>query len=125
MSTTTAGADTAPPAGDGPAHLERALDDTERRINDLDFNFMTAAQLQPAAQVTGSGDEEWYQAALVRLRRLDPAAQVCGLGIMAPHSARFGPPTGDHRSDPRSGRRTRSRLTLARLVTPPAGGRHG
>lgn len=40
--------------------LERALDDTERRINDLDFNFMTAARPQPAAQVTGSGDEEWY-----------------------------------------------------------------
>ena len=40
--------------------LERAFDDTERRINDLDFNFMTAAPAQPAAQVTGSGDEEWY-----------------------------------------------------------------
>ena len=40
--------------------LQRALDETERRINDLDFNFMTAAQAQPAAQVTGSGDEEWY-----------------------------------------------------------------
>lgn len=40
--------------------LQRALDETERRINDLDFNFMTAAPAQPAAQVTGSGDEEWY-----------------------------------------------------------------
>jgi anthranilate synthase component 1 len=40
--------------------LERALDETERRIDDLDFNFMTAARSHPAAEVIGSGDEGWY-----------------------------------------------------------------
>ena len=40
--------------------LARALDETERRIDDLDFNFMTAARSHPAAEVIGSGDEEWY-----------------------------------------------------------------
>ena len=40
--------------------LHRALDDAERRINDLDFNFMTAARSHPAAEVRGTGDEEWY-----------------------------------------------------------------
>ncbi len=33
----------------------------------------------------GASRESFAQAALIRLRRLDRAAHVCGLGIMAPH----------------------------------------
>ena len=40
--------------------LERALDETERRIDDLDFNFMAATRSRPNARVCGSRDEEWY-----------------------------------------------------------------
>jgi len=40
--------------------LEEALDETERRIDDLDFNFMAASKASPDATVCGSGDEEWY-----------------------------------------------------------------
>ena len=40
--------------------LERALDETERRIDDLDFNFMVAARSRPQAAVVASGDESWY-----------------------------------------------------------------
>ena len=40
--------------------LGQALDETERRIDDLDFNFMAGARSQPEAKVCGSGDEEWY-----------------------------------------------------------------
>ncbi|MDE0228469.1 MAG: chorismate-binding protein, partial [Spirochaetaceae bacterium] len=40
--------------------LEEALDETERRIDDLDFNFMAVSRSRPNATVCGSGDEEWY-----------------------------------------------------------------
>ena len=40
--------------------LQEALDETERRIDDLDFNFMAASHTRPDAAVCGSGDEEWY-----------------------------------------------------------------
>ena len=40
--------------------LEGALDETERRIDDLDFNFMAASKASPDATVCGTGDEEWY-----------------------------------------------------------------
>jgi len=40
--------------------LERALDETERRIDDLDFNFMIPARSRPQAAVVASGDESWY-----------------------------------------------------------------
>ena len=40
--------------------LEQALDETERRIDDLDFNFMAASRSHPDAKVCGSRDEEWY-----------------------------------------------------------------
>ena len=40
--------------------LERALDETERRIDDLDFNFMIAPRSRPEAAVVGSRDEGWY-----------------------------------------------------------------
>ena len=40
--------------------LERSLDETERRINDLDFNFMTTRRTQPVAEVKDTGDEQWF-----------------------------------------------------------------
>ena len=40
--------------------LQQALDETERRIDDLDFNFMATSRTRPEAKVCGSGDEEWY-----------------------------------------------------------------
>ena len=40
--------------------LQEALDETERRIDDLDFNFMAVSRSRPNARVCGSGDEEWY-----------------------------------------------------------------
>ena len=37
--------------------LEEALDETERRIDDLDFNFMAASRSQPDARILSTGDE--------------------------------------------------------------------
>jgi anthranilate synthase component 1 len=48
--------------------LERALDETERRINDLDFNFMTEPRSHPAAAVQGSDDQQQFMDGVELLR---------------------------------------------------------
>ena len=40
--------------------LAQSLDETERRINDLDFNFLNIGSKQPIAQIKTPLNEKWY-----------------------------------------------------------------
>ena len=61
--------------------LQQALDETERRIDDLDFNFMAATKSRPDATVCGSGDEQWYldgwSSCAARLSRATCSRRCC------------------------------------------------
>jgi len=48
--------------------IEKALDETESRINDLDFNFMTPKNGHWPAERIGGGDREAYMAGVVAVK---------------------------------------------------------